>query len=174
MKIRTALIISASTLVLAGTPAVALASTANRPAPTAECVKAKDALAAAVKLTVLYNPNVYPEGKVPAVDAVTPALLNAVLADADLGGGARAEVTAALTAFQAKHDACDKPPVVVTTPPVTTAPTTAPTTTTEAPPTGDTTTTAPTSVVILPVPVVTEGTSQIGTAPSGSVNTGGE
>lgn len=172
MKIRTALIISAATLALVGAPAVAYASVVPAPAPIT-CEQAKADLTAKVALVVQFNQNVYPDGKVPAVDAVTPALLRTVLTDPDLGAGARAQVQAALAAFAVKHDACAKPPAT-TTPAPTTEPTSTvtPTTTTEAPPVTETT--APTSVVILPVPVITGSTSQIGTAPSGSVNTGGE
>lgn len=60
---------------------------------------AEATLAAAVVLVVEYGPDVYPGGVVPAVGDVDPELLAAMLADPDLGGGARAEVEAAVTAF---------------------------------------------------------------------------
>lgn len=74
------------------------------------CAEANTALAAAVALTVEYNPNVYPNDTVPEPQAVTVDLLKLVLADEDLGGGARTEVEAAIAAFAARDTACTPPP----------------------------------------------------------------
>ncbi len=79
------------------------------------CADAKTALGAALALVVQFNPNVYPNDKVPAVGDVTPALLQAILLDNDLGGGARAEVEAALKAFTARDTACAVPPTTTVT-----------------------------------------------------------
>lgn len=134
-----------------GTGTLALATPDDEPTPA--CVEARAALDLALVAIVDLNPNVYPEDAVPAVEDVTPALLDAVLADADLGAGGRAEVKAALAAFVAVEEAC-----AVETP----ASTTTPTSTATATPT-------PT----LPADE-DDDFDQVGTPPVGGVATGSQ
>lgn len=104
--------------------------------PSDECVAAQAKLDAAISGVLEFNPNVYPEDKVPTADQVNPALLQAILNDPDAGGGAQAEVKVVLALFEARDDAC-KPPATTTPTTTSTTPTTsssAPTTATSVPP----------------------------------------
>lgn len=102
---------------------LSIAAAATGP-DTPTCPDAKAALVIAVKAATELAPDVYPEDKVPAVAAVTPALLTLVLADEDLGEGGRAVIEKALAAFAAVDKACAPPPTVTPTSTVTVAPTT--------------------------------------------------
>lgn len=95
---------------------------------------------AALPALLEFSPDVYPGGTVPTL-AQLPALIPAILADPDLGGGARELVEAAdvlrlkvQAAAVAKATACT-PPTTTPVPPATTtpAPTTVPPTSTPVP-----------------------------------------
>lgn len=107
---------------------------------------ARTAFEASLPALLEFAPNVYPGDKVPALGAL-PGLLDDILADPDLGGGARTLVDAAAklqtgvaAAVKARQTACTPPaPTTTPKPPTTTRPPTttpAPPTTTTAPPAG--------------------------------------
>ncbi|MGE3795973.1 MAG: excalibur calcium-binding domain-containing protein [Dehalococcoidia bacterium] len=109
---------------------------------TQACTDATAARDAAIPPVLDFSPDVYPDDTVPAVADVDAALLQAILDDPDLGGGARAQVEALVALFEAREVACTAPTVpdpTDTTTPSSTTP--EPTTTTAAP----TTTTSPPS-----------------------------
>ena len=102
-----------------------------------------------------YSPNVYPGDVVPALADVDGDLLDAMLADTDLGGDARVEVEAAAEAVLLVDLAC--------APAATPAPTTAP-----APTTVPESTVAPT----LAPDTDDDDFDQVGRPPAGGVQTG--
>lgn len=94
---------------------------------SADCTRAKGVLATALAKVVTFDStdpgDVYtnvPGDGAPAVGDITPATLEQILADPDLGSGAAAEVKAALAAFTARDKACDEDTPPTTTPPTTT------------------------------------------------------
>lgn len=97
---------------VAADKAAAQAEAADKAAADAKAAdvalaEAENRLAAALPKVLEYNENVYPGNTRPTLAQLTPGLLNQILVDPDLGGGARAEVEAALAAF-ATRDAAKK------------------------------------------------------------------
>ena len=115
MKRTLAIVSVVAMAMLGGSTAVAFAQDELGPDSQA-CVDERAELEVATANILTYNPNVYPGDVVPTV--VTPGLLQDLLDDPDLGGGARAEVEAAVTAFEEVEFACTEPtPAPTTTPP---------------------------------------------------------
>lgn len=76
-------------------------------APPAEtCQTATSKLGIAISETITYNANAYPDNKVPTLGQITPAYLEKVKADPDLGADGQAEVQTALDAFKLKDQLC--------------------------------------------------------------------
>lgn len=150
MKRSAFLTVGLAAVAVLGTTSIAFATPDTGP-DTAACAEAKLALAAALAPVVEFAPDVYPGDKAPALADLTPALLEEILDDPDLGGGARGEVEAALAAHEDATAACTAPP--------------APPTTTVAP--------TPTDTAPVPDPADDEDDfDQVGTPPAGGVDTG--
>lgn len=117
---RTLAIVSVMALAAIG-GSFATASAQDELGPDSQaCADERAELEVATAPILLLNPNVYPGDRVPTV--VTPGLLQDILADPDLGAGGRAEVEAAVTAFEERDAACAE----VVTPTPTPTPTTTP------------------------------------------------
>lgn len=148
MKRSAVLAVGIAAVAVLGTTSIAFATPDTGPDSPA-CAEAEAALAAALAPIVEFAPDVYPGDKVPALDELTPALLDEILDDPDLGGGARVEVEAALAAHAVSQAACAE----VVTPP--------------------TSTVTPTTTAPAPAPVDDEDDfEQIGEVPRGGVDTG--
>jgi hypothetical protein len=128
-----------SVMALAFISYVGIAQAQDTGPETEACRVATEDFVTNARRVLEFSPNVYPNDTVPVnVNVVNLELLNAILGDTDLGGGARAEVEAAKASLLARDTACAVP-ATTTPPPTTTVPpvTTEPPATTTAPPVAD-------------------------------------